>query len=181
MKKLKQHRQLISNSYTGNQADWYEKEDIQRFDRYRTCFTDPGDLGRRDYVQNRQATELIIQARNEERQKAEAESQTAAEEEIGIAPGQKEELTADPRDLNLVPILAQDQLTYKGKNYRRNQYVKAILCMGVDRSDTMTETKELGLAGQSDGIFLIAQDTARPYIKDPDDPTWYHDRNSYYK
>ena len=30
---------------------------------------------------NRQATELIIQARNEERQKAEAESQTAAEEE----------------------------------------------------------------------------------------------------
>ena len=90
---------------------------------------------------NRQATELIIQARNEERQKAEAESQTAAEEEIGIAPGQKEELTADPRDLNLVPILAQDQLTYKGKNYRRNQYVKAILCMGVDRSDTMTETK----------------------------------------
>ena len=33
---------------------------------------------------NRQATELIIQARNEERQKAEAESQTAAEEEIGI-------------------------------------------------------------------------------------------------
>ena len=29
----------------------YEKEDIQRFDRYRTCFTDPGDLGRRDYVQ----------------------------------------------------------------------------------------------------------------------------------
>ena len=88
---------------------------------------------------NRQATELIIQARNEERQKAEAESQTAAEEEIGIAPGQKEELTADPRDLNLVPILAQDQLTYKGQNYRRNQYVKAILCMGVDRRDTMTE------------------------------------------
>ena len=33
--------------------------------------------------------------------------------------------------------------------------------MGDDRSDTMTETKELGLAGQSDGIFLIAQDTAR--------------------
>ena len=64
---------------------------------------------------NRQATELIIQARNEERQKAEAESQTAAEEEIGIAPGQKEELTADPRDLNLVPILAQDQLTIKEK------------------------------------------------------------------
>lgn len=98
---------------------------------------------------NRQATELIIQARNEERQKAEAESQTAAEEEIGIAPGQKEELTADPRDLNLVPIiLAQDQLTYKGKNYRRNQYVKAILCMGVVRSDTMTRQRSWAWAGQ---------------------------------
>ena len=29
----------------------------------------------------------------------------------------------------------------------------------------MTETKELGLAGQSDGIFLIAQDTARHTLK----------------
>lgn len=114
---------------------------------------------------NRQATEMIIQARNEERQKEEAETQNPEEEEIGIAPGQKEELTADPRDLNLMPILAQDQLTYKGKNYRRNQYVKAILCMGVDRSDTMTESKELGSAGQSDGIFLIAQDTAHHTLK----------------
>lgn len=38
---------------------------------------------------NRQATELIIQARNEERQKAEAESQTAAEEEIGMLRGKR--------------------------------------------------------------------------------------------
>ena len=30
---------------------------------------------------------------------------------------------------------------------------------------SMTETKELGLAGQSDGIFLIAQDTARHTLK----------------
>lgn len=115
---------------------------------------------------NRRMTEMMIQAQQEERERAaqerEKQEETAGEEnvqEIGIAPGQKEELTADPRDLNLEPILAQDQLIYRGKHYRRNQYVKAILCMGVDRNDTMTDVKELGAAGQSDGIFLLAQDT----------------------
>ena len=37
--------------------------------------------------------------------------------------------------------------------------------MGVDRSDTMTESKEFGAAGQSDGIFLIAQDTVHHSLK----------------
>lgn len=43
--------------------------------------------------------------------------------------------------------------------------MKAILCMGVDRSDAMTDKMELGEAGQADGIFLIAQDTARNKLK----------------
>lgn len=128
-----------------------------------------GIWGTVNMYRNRQMTEMIIQARNEERQNAETESGddalVPADEEIGIAPGQKEEQTADPRDLNLEPILEKDQLTYKGKNYRRNQYVKAILCMGVDRNDTMTESKDLGEAGQSDGIFLIAQDTVHHTLK----------------
>lgn len=37
--------------------------------------------------------------------------------------------------------------------------------MGVDRADTMTESKEFGSAGQSDGIFLIAQDTVHHSLK----------------
>ena len=39
-------------------------------------------------------------------------------DEIPIAPGQKEEQTADPRDLNLEPVLSENPITYKGKTYR---------------------------------------------------------------
>ena len=118
---------------------------------------------------NRRATELMIEARRQEQlRETEAEVSQTLDANLGdipIAPGQKEEFTADPRDLNLEPILAESTVNYHGKTYRRNQYVKAILCMGVDRSDTMTETKDLGEAGQSDGIFLIAQDTAHHDLK----------------
>ena len=115
---------------------------------------------------NRRMTEQMIAERNKDRaQEAAAENQMPRTGEIPIAPGQKEELTADPRDLNLEPILAENPVNYHGKTYRRNQYVKAILCMGVDRSDTMTESKGWGEAGQSDGIFLIAQDTAHHDLK----------------
>lgn len=37
--------------------------------------------------------------------------------------------------------------------------------MGIDRGNSMTEEKQLGDAGQSDGIFLIAQDTAHHTLK----------------
>lgn len=58
-----------------------------------------------------------------------------------------------------------DTVEWKGKTYKKNSYMKSVLCMGVDRSNEMTETKELGEAGQADGIFLIAQDTARNELK----------------
>lgn len=54
---------------------------------------------------------------------------------------------------------------WDGKTYKRNSYTKAILVAGIDRSNEMTEAKELGEAGQSDGLFLIAQDTARNELK----------------
>lgn len=56
-------------------------------------------------------------------------------------------------------------IRYNGKTYRRNSYVKAILCMGVDRSDPMTGTTTSGFGGQADGVFLLAQDTARNTLK----------------
>lgn len=125
-----------------------------------------GGWGTYSMYRNRRMTEMMIEARNQERVQETAVNQiTANTDEIPIAPGQKEEQTADPRDLNLMPILAENPVTYQGKIYRRNQYVKAILCMGVDRSDEMTESKDLGYAGQSDGIFLIAQDTAHHSLK----------------
>lgn len=125
-----------------------------------------GGWGTYSMYRNRRMTEMMIEARNQERVQKEVQSETAAESgEIPIAPGQKEEQTADPRDLNLMPVLAENPVVYQGKTYRRNQYIKAVLCMGVDRNDEMTETKDLGSAGQSDGIFLIAQDTAHHTLK----------------
>lgn len=56
-------------------------------------------------------------------------------------------------------------LEYEGKTYRRNTYVKAILCMGIDRTDTLEEPQVAGSGGQSDGIFLVAQDTVRNQVK----------------
>ena len=50
-------------------------------------------------------------------------------------------------------------------SYTHLSYVKAILCMGVDRAGEMTEKTTSGFGGQSDGIFLIAQDTVRNTIK----------------
>lgn len=125
-----------------------------------------GGWGTYSMYRNRRMTELMIEARNQERVQQNAEKQPVQNtDEIPIAPGQKEEQTADPRDLNLMPVLAENPVIYQGATYRRNQYVKAILCMGVDRSDTMTESKEFGAAGQSDGIFLIAQDTVHHSLK----------------
>ena len=54
-----------------------------------------------------------------------------------------------------------DRIEYEGKTYRRNTYVKAILCMGIDRTGSLEESRVAGQGGQADGIFLIAQDTAR--------------------
>ena len=125
-----------------------------------------GGWGTYSMYRNRRMTELMIEARNQERVQQNEEKQPVQNtDEIPIAPGQKEEQTADPRDLNLMPVLAENPVIYQGATYRRNQYVKAILCMGVDRSDTMTESKEFGAAGQSDGIFLIAQDTVHHSLK----------------
>ena len=58
-------------------------------------------------------------------------------------------------------------ITYKGQRYRRNSYIKAILAMGVDRKDTLTEeavTDYYG-TGNADAMFLLVQDTAHNTVK----------------
>ena len=37
---------------------------------------------------------------------------------------------------------------YQGKSYRRNTYIKAILCMGIDRPGSLEETRTAGFGGQ---------------------------------
>ncbi len=61
--------------------------------------------------------------------------------------------------------LPDGTVEYRGKKYRRNTYVKAVLLMGVDRHTDMTEQRWTYEAGQCDGIFLAAQDTARNKVK----------------
>jgi LCP family protein required for cell wall assembly len=60
---------------------------------------------------------------------------------------------------------ADGTLTWQGKTYRRNTYIKAIVGMGVDRGDEMTDTQTYGGSGQSDAVFLLVRDTARDTIK----------------
>ena len=62
-------------------------------------------------------------------------------------------------------MLSEAAVSWNGKEYRRNTYIKAVLCMGVDRENTMTGGEEPGQRGQADGIFLAAWDTARNGLK----------------
>ncbi len=63
------------------------------------------------------------------------------------------------------PDLSQSDVTWKGKHYKRNTYIKPILLLGVDNAGSMHAAKEYGEAGQCDGVFLIAQDTAHNKVK----------------
>ncbi|MCD8371503.1 MAG: LCP family protein [Clostridiales bacterium] len=66
------------------------------------------------------------------------------------------------------PDFGEATIAWQGRTWRRSRNVKAILCMGVDRSDEMTEYRSLtveGNAGQADGIFLLAWDSARGQVR----------------
>ncbi|MGN0485186.1 MAG: LCP family protein [Lachnospiraceae bacterium] len=62
---------------------------------------------------------------------------------------------------NLFPLVMEEEVTWQGTHYKKNSYVKVILCMGIDRSGSLQEKTTTGFGGQADGIFLIAQDTSR--------------------
>ena len=56
-------------------------------------------------------------------------------------------------------LFEENTVFWNGKTYKRNTYVKAVLCMGVDRDGPMTETTLSGDGGQADGIFLFQPTT----------------------
>ena len=92
-----------------------------------------------------------------------ASSSTDASGTPGSDPGSANSEEAEMGDYLVDP--SQDMVTWNGKTYRRNTYIHTILCLGIDRTDDMVGTREPGEAGQSDGIYLIAQDTVRNQIK----------------
>lgn len=110
----------------------------------------------------RVATEAEIAQREYESELAAAEAESLAALESQRA----EEATQKAEMLENFRFDTEDNtVQWNGKTYKRNSYTKAILVAGIDRSNEMTEAKELGEAGQSDGLFLIAQDTARNELK----------------
>lgn len=102
--------------------------------------------------QNRKMTEAIIAERYATEEMQAQESQHKLLDDINAEEANQ-------------PLFCQDEVIWKDKSYRRNSYVKAILCMGVDRSDSMQEYRGFNEAGQADGIFLVAQDTAHNDLK----------------
>ncbi len=51
-------------------------------------------------------------------------------------------------------------VTYQGETWKRNTYMHAILCLGVDQKRNLQGIEPGGNTGATDGIFLIAHDTA---------------------
>ena len=77
--------------------------------------------------------------------------------EAGLSEGQ---------ELNLASGKTQDGLIeLDGKLYRRNTAVRAILCIGVDTQGELESYQASGVAGQADGLFLVAQDMARDTVR----------------
>lgn len=101
--------------------------------------------------QHRKAEEAMIAARHEMLQETGAEM-TKEAADSGMQTGKEK-------------LFEGNTVSWDGKTYKRNTYVKAVLCMGVDRDGPMTETTLSGDGGQADGIFLLANDTARGSMK----------------
>lgn len=108
--------------------------------------------------QQRKAEEAMIAARYETQQ--EKLEETLAEM------AKEDQESADSGTQTGKEMLFEENIVFwNGKTYKRNTYVKAVLCMGVDRDGPMTETTLSGDGGQADGIFLLANDTARGSMK----------------
>lgn len=101
--------------------------------------------------QHRKAEEAMIAARHKMLQETGAEM-TKEAADSGMQTGKEK-------------LFEGNTVSWDGKTYKRNTYVKAVLCMGVDRDGPMTETTLSGDGGQADGIFLLANDTARGSMK----------------
>ncbi|WP_051671535.1 LCP family protein [Oribacterium sp. P6A1] len=56
------------------------------------------------------------------------------------------------------------ELYYNGKHYKRNTAVKAYLILGIDTDRPLKEDFDSHDTGRSDGIFLLAHDTAKNQV-----------------
>lgn len=108
--------------------------------------------------QQRKAEEAMIAARYETQQEK-------LEETVAEMAKEDQESADSGTQTGKEKLFEENTVFWNGKTYKRNTYVKAVLCMGVDRDGPMTETTLSGDGGQADGIFLLANDTARGSMK----------------
>ena len=108
--------------------------------------------------QQRKAEEAMIAARYETQQEK-------LEETLAEMAKEDQESADSGTQTGKEMLFEENTVFWNGKTYKRNTYVKAVLCMGVDRDGSMTETTLSGDGGQADGIFLLANDTARGSMK----------------
>ena len=108
--------------------------------------------------QQRKAEEAMIAARYETQQEK-------LEETLAEMAKEDQESADSGTQTGKEMLFEENTVFWNGKTYKRNTYVKAVLCMGVDRDGPMTETTLSGDGGQADGIFLLANDTARDSMK----------------
>lgn len=108
--------------------------------------------------QQRKAEEAMIAARYETQQEK-------LEETLAEMAKEDQESADSGTQTGKEMLFEENTVFWNGKTYKRNTYVKAVLCMGVDRDGPMTETTLSGDGGQADGIFLLANDTARGSLK----------------
>ena len=108
--------------------------------------------------QQRKAEEAMIAARYETQQEN-------PEETLAEMAKEDQESADSGTQTGKEMLFEENTVFWNGKTYKRNTYVKAVLCMGVDRDGSMTETTLSGDGGQADGIFLLANDTARGSMK----------------
>ncbi len=108
--------------------------------------------------QQRKAEEAMIAARYETQQEK-------LEETLAEMAKEDQESADSGTQTGKEMLFEENTVFWNGKTYKRNTYVKAVLCMGVDRDGPMTETTLSGDGGQTDGIFLLANDTARGSMK----------------
>jgi LCP family protein required for cell wall assembly len=62
-------------------------------------------------------------------------------------------------------LFSLHDLIYNGKKYTRTSAVKAYLLLGVDNTGSLQEDLPIDKIGLSDGIFLVAHNTARNTVK----------------
>lgn len=61
-------------------------------------------------------------------------------------------------------VFNMPEVIYNGKRYKRNSAVKAYLILGIDTDKSLKEKVDAHDTGRSDGIFLVAEDTAQKKV-----------------